>query len=149
MIFLKKTTCKNYFISEKIKWSCKVLRFFCHLYGFNLAFTKNNDEKLQTQISSLIKTTASDFFSEMKIKHSIDHLQPIFVEFGKDSFEDIGEPKINKSSDGKLKSMWEDTLLSTFKDYNQKDNTLSNFDEKFLLLKYPEKILDADLIQFE
>lgn len=134
--------------SEKIKWTCRILRFFTYLYGFSLVFLKINDEKLVQLTSSLIKSSISELFLEVKSTTQKDHLQPLIINFGKDSIEEIGDPKINSGANS-LIELWEDTAKATFKDAVLKNKKKNNFSEQEYMDKYTEKTLDYELVAFE
>lgn len=127
----------------------RIMRFFSHFIGCSLVFSKLTDDKLMNNIVNLIKTLASDTLSEIKSSYiQKDHLHPIFIQFGKDSYEDIGDPKVISSGQKNPVLLWEDTFLGMFKE-KKDDNKKSNFNEKELLSKYQEKSLDFELISFE
>ena len=73
-------------------------------------------------------------------------MQPIIVQFGKDSIEDIGDPRVsNKNSN--LIQLWEDTCIASFKEV--KKNASIDFNYDILLEKYSEFSLDQELVAFE
>jgi len=129
---------------------CRVLRFFCLTYGYSLSFHKINNEKLTSINSSLIKTSVSEKFTEFKTNTIKDDLQPIHIEYGNDSLEEIGDPKIKSNKDSNLFSLWEETFTATFsKEINKQEKKKTIFNENELLEKYVERLLDHELISFE
>lgn len=131
-----------------MKWTCRVLRFFSNFVGASVLFNRITDEKHQKNIENSIKSFLDEAFAEIKPNLiQKDHLQPLFIEFGKDSYEEIGDPKVLSSSKGNPIIQWEDTFSGMYK--NQSDDTENSFDEQALQKKYIEKSLDSELQSFE
>lgn len=132
-----------------MKWTCRVLRFFSNFIGASILFNRITDDKLQKSIENLIKSCLDEAFTELKPSLiQKDHLQPLFIQFGKDSYEEVGDPKVLNSNKSNPVMLWEDTFNGMYK--NQMDDTESSaFDEQTLLKKYVEKSLDSELQSFE
>jgi hypothetical protein len=137
------------FFREKIKWICKILRFYAHFAGYSLVFNRSFDEKTNNSTSSIIKSTVSDLFSEIKANTVKDHLQPLNIEFGKDSLEEIGDPKVSGKGNSSLEALWEQTFFSTCGEKIDKEKAKDKFDTKKMMSKYIEKTLDSELNNFE
>lgn len=88
-------------------------------------------------------------FSEIKANTIKDHLQPLNIEFGKDSLEEIGDPKVSGKSNSSLEALWEQTFYSTCGEKIEKDKEKNKYDIKKMMSKYVEKTLDSELNTFE
>lgn len=118
------------------------------MYGINIIFNKIGQDNINKQLVNTIRN------NEQKGKLILkDDLQPLFIEFGSDSNDEIGEPKVISSSTPIIQR-WEDTFNGIFKNdlinqNNKKIQKNSNLIEKQLTQKYQEKVLDSELIHFE
>ncbi len=76
-----------------------------------------------------------------------DHIQPLFINYGKDSFESIGDPKVIEKNANMVR-LWETTFESIFPNtVIDKDKT--NQIEELIKMKFNEPRIDAELSNFE
>lgn len=128
------------------------MRFFSHLTGCSIAFYKTNDEKAFKLVNSLITSTCfpglyQGLSSRGALPSQFDHVYPLFIQYGKDSFESIGDPRIQGGKTKELVGLWEEGFFTLFKKPDQSND--STFDEIGLKKKYPEDRIDSELRSFE
>ena len=124
------------------------MRFYSNMHGINLIFNKIGQENINKQLVNVIRN--NDQSGKLILK---DDFHPLFIEFGTDSNDEIGEPKVISNTSPMIQR-WEDTFNGIFKNdlinqNNKKTLKNSNLLEKQLTQKYQEKILDSELIHFE
>jgi hypothetical protein len=78
-------------------------------------------------------------------------IQPLYILYSKDNFEDIGDPKVFNDKGADFLTLWEDTYNSLLR--NEENNNYIDNDETFILKelkgKYLESRLDEELEIFE
>ncbi len=135
--------------AEKIRWTCRTLRYFCHLNSLSLVYFKINEPKLAKILSSLI-TTLSFHANELGASNTILHfsqkndLLPLFVLYSGDSLEEIGDPKVIMQGRD-MSSMWEDTFYSIFGNNNCGNG--NNYDNGGIMKDYSEDVKDFKEIE--
>jgi hypothetical protein len=141
---------------EKIKWTCRTLRFYCHINSLSLIYFKSSDAKLAKQINSLITSLAFNVNNENALLFSQKNdILPLYILYGADSLEEIGDPKVFvQGSSGSSFSrdpflLWDETFASI---YPSGENQIAeNFDKNELEMKekYTEARIDEELLNFE
>lgn len=76
-----------------------------------------------------------------------DHIQPLFIIYGKDSFESIGDPKVIEKNANMIR-LWETTYESIFQS-PPIDKDKMNQIEELIKMKFNEPRIDAELSNFE
>ena len=76
-----------------------------------------------------------------------DHIQPLFIIYGKDSIESIGDPKVMEKN-STMKSLWESTFKTVFPKIVD-DKEKGNEAEEIIKMKFNEPRIDAELYNFE
>jgi GTPase SAR1 family protein len=144
---------------EKIKWTCRCLRFFCFINAISLVYFKSGDNKLSKIFNNLITNIAFNLNNDNSNNFSQKNdILPLYILYGSDSLQEIGDPKvIAKGKD--MTTLWEDTFQTIFDKEKEKDNfqfehekslitEINNFDDN-LKEKYKESRIDEELVIFE
>jgi GTPase SAR1 family protein len=143
---------------EKIKWTSRCLRFFCHTNSLSLVYFKKNDTKNVKILNNLITSIA--FSSNGILDSSANFSQkneilPVYILYSNDSLNEIGEPKVFQQGNKDINSLWEDTLYSVFpRNSEMREDNLSNESkeneiDQVMLNKYKEPRIDEELKLFE
>lgn len=77
---------------------------------------------------------------------------PLYILYSKDSFEDIGDPKVfNTGNNGDQMSLWEDSYKTLYDKENEKNHNAENEQKLLRILqsKYMEPRVDEELAIFE
>jgi hypothetical protein len=136
---------------EKIKWTCKTLRYYCHVNALSLVYFKAGDSKLSKILNNLITSLAFNVNSENALNLSQkNEILPLYILHGNDSLIEIGDPKVVSQGGKDLNSLWDDTFSSIFnkEDENDENETNNKFEES-LKERYKEPRIDEELIIFE
>lgn len=90
------------FESEKRKVICRTFRFLAHSHGASLVYFSDNSEILVSRIRAFM----SHYIFRTNAPKNIvtDHHQPLFIPFGKDSFEGIGNPPLGEGDIGRMQA---------------------------------------------
>jgi GTPase SAR1 family protein len=144
---------------EKIKWTCRTLRFFCFINSISLVYFKSGDSKLSKIFNSLVTNLAFNVNNDNSLNFSQKNdILPLYVLYGSDSIQEIGDPKVIGQGGKDMASLWEDTFFSVFnKDKESKIESQFDIEEnldvkKFeenLKEKYKESRIDEELVIFE
>lgn len=138
---------------EKIKWTCRFIRFFSHANSLSVIFLKKSDAKIvkifNNFIISLAYSTNGMLDSSTNFSQKNDIL-PLYIIYSNDTFLEIGEPKVFQQGSKDINSLWEDTLYSVFpknlESIDEKANRDFDFDQASI---YKEPRLDEELKLFE
>jgi len=138
---------------EKIKWTCRCIRFLCHSNSLSIVFFKKSDTKIvkifNNLIISLAYSTNGMLDSSTNFSQKNDIL-PLYILYSNDTFLDIGEPKVFQQGSKDIYSLWEDTLYSVFPknsdSIEEKINRDFDLDQASM---YKEPRLDEELKLFE
>lgn len=110
------------------------------------------DDKNQLEIIKFIRQFKKDN-EEVEFKVVKDDFQSLFIKFGKDSFEEIGNSKVvAKKGDFSNHQQWEDSFNGMFINEIMKDEQKSkeeNMKNKEMNENYSEKVIDLELKLFE
>jgi hypothetical protein len=138
---------------EKIKWTCRTLRFYCHANSLSLLYFKWGDAKLVKQINALITSLAFNVNNENALLFTQKNdIQPLYILYGNDSLEDIGDPKVMAQGSRDPFLLWDETFASIYQcgeNHINKEMENPNTLELNLKEKYPEARIDEELLNFE
>jgi GTPase SAR1 family protein len=137
---------------EKIKWTCRVLRFYSHMNALSLLYYKSGDSKLSKILNGLITNMSFSNETGNVLNYTQKNdIQPLFVLYSQDNLNDIGDPKVFQQGSRDMNSLWEDTFYSIFSisnNLNEEDEITQKFEENFKE-KYKEARIDEEVQIFE
>lgn len=131
---------------EKQKIIAKSLRFVAHYFGASLVFSSYKNETTVSRLKTILNHFLLDGSFPNK-QSQFDHLKPLFVPFGSDTFESIGLPplsssELNDPNHKTLLDLWRVLFCKHFpQEESKKDPTL--LEDYGKDLQFEEPVIDT------